>query len=223
MQGFGVNNSVNSNIYAYDAVRVYEKYADFTQGDANCTVVVVSEFGLGDAAVDALRKSVERLGYGLDAGAWVRLHLDDGRELDADALCEFIEGADPISIVACDVASAGSIARAYADYGDRTGAEGARGGVLGAGALGTSAAGKSATAADGVGVGDSSAGGAGASGGSGQSALQIQDGQSGVRFKVACDALNRVNGRSVVAFRDFESMLNDKDSKQVAWSLLKKL
>lgn len=213
MQGFGVNNSVNSNIYAYDAVRVYEKYADFTQGDANCTIAVVSESGLGDAAVDALRKSVERLGYGLDACAWARLRLDDGRELDADALCEFIEGADPISIVACDVASAESIARAYADYGDRSGAEGARGGVLGAGALGTSAAGKSA----------GGAGGAGASGGSGQSALQIQDGQSDARFKVACDALNRVNGRSVVAFRDFESMLNDKDSKQVAWSLLKKL
>ena len=54
-----MNNSVNSNIYAFDAARVLEKYSDFAQGDANRVVVVVSERALYSTAVDAIRKSVD--------------------------------------------------------------------------------------------------------------------------------------------------------------------
>ena len=73
MQGIGVNNSVNSNIYAFDAARVLEKYSDFAQGDANRVVVVVSERALNSTAVDAIRKSVDKIGFGADACAWLNL------------------------------------------------------------------------------------------------------------------------------------------------------
>jgi len=33
----------------------------------------------------------------------------------------------------------------------------------------------------------------------------------------------RAFGRSVVAFRDFDAMLDDGQDKQIAWALLKKL
>lgn len=34
---------------------------------------------------------------------------------------------------------------------------------------------------------------------------------------------SRAFGRTVVAFRDFDAMLDDAQDKQVAWALLKKL
>ena len=68
-----MNNSVNSNIYAFDAARVLEKYSDFAQGDANRVVVVVSERALSSTAVDAICKSVDKIGFGADACAWLNL------------------------------------------------------------------------------------------------------------------------------------------------------
>ena len=157
MQGIGVNNPVNSNIYAFDAASVLEKYPHFVHGDANCTILVVSKQKLGETARDAICKSVDRLGFGVDACAWVVLSSSeaDGK-LSSDDLLEMIEGIDPVSIVACDAASLDSVGRAYG-------------------------------------------------------------------LELEADAVDRARGRSVIAFNDFERMLNDKDSKQRAWSLLKKL
>lgn len=151
-----MNNPVNSNIYAFAAVRVLEKYSKFAQGDANCTIVVTSASPLGDAAVSAIKKSVDRLGFGADACAWIRLQAEEGEVLAPDELLEFLEGVDPISVIAADAESAHAVASAY-------------------------------------------------------------------ELAFECDAPNRANGRTVVAFNDFSSMLNDKDSKQTAWNLLKKL
>lgn len=155
MQGIGVNNSVNSNIYAFDAARVLQEYLSFVRGDINCTVIVISEHALSDAAVDAIRKSVDKLGFGSDACAWVSLDAES-HALSSDDVLEMVEGIDPISIVAADSVSAAALSIAYGS-------------------------------------------------------------------DVSTDAANRTNGRTVVAFRDFEKMLDDKDSKQVAWSLLKRL
>ena len=172
MQGIGVNNSVNSNIYAFDAARVLEKYSDFAQGDAN-RVVVVSERALNSAAVDAIRKSVDKIGFGADACAWLNLVSERSRIdvegdgpsgqdvvgwgcLTSDDVYDFIEGIDPICVVVADASSAKAVAQSYGE-------------------------------------------------------------------EVDCDAVNRVNGRTVVAFRNFEGMLDDEDSKQRAWRLLKRL
>lgn len=173
MQGIGVNNSVNSNIYAFDAARVLEKYSGFAEGDANRVIVVVSERALNSTAVDAIRKSVDKIGFGADACAWLSLVGEDaeigaergeqvGQNSDgADRLTpgdvyDFVEGMDPICMVVADAPSAKVVAQAYGE-------------------------------------------------------------------DVGCDAVNRVNGRTVVAFRNFESMLDDEDSKQRAWRLLKRL
>lgn len=173
MQGIGVNNSVNSNIYAFDAARVLEKYSDFAQGDANRVVVVVSERALNSAAVDAIRKSVDKIGFGADACAWLNLVSERSRIdaegdgpsgqdvvgrgcLTSDDVYDFIEGIDPICVVVADASSAKAVAQSYGE-------------------------------------------------------------------EVDCDAVNRVNGRTVVAFRNFEGMLDDEDSKQRAWRLLKRL
>ncbi len=43
------------------------------------------------------------------------------------------------------------------------------------------------------------------------------------RIHVEVDAASRVLGRTVVAFRDFEAMMDTPEEKQRAWSLLKKL
>ena len=43
------------------------------------------------------------------------------------------------------------------------------------------------------------------------------------RCDVALGKPGRAFGRSVVAFRDFDAMLDDGQDKQVAWALLKKL
>ncbi|MCD8316282.1 MAG: hypothetical protein LUB61_02610 [Eggerthellaceae bacterium] len=43
------------------------------------------------------------------------------------------------------------------------------------------------------------------------------------RLKLATDDINRAMGRSVVAFYDFEKMMNSSPSKQKAWALLKRI
>lgn len=43
------------------------------------------------------------------------------------------------------------------------------------------------------------------------------------RCKVPLGKPGRAFGRSVVAFRDFDAMLDDGQDKQIAWALLKKL
>ncbi len=158
-----MNNPVNSNIYAFDAASVLVKYPHFVHGDANCTILVVSKQKLDEAARDAIYKSVDRLGFGADACAWVQLRFEDASceqmSLSVDELLDLIEGLDPVSIITTDAASASALAEAYKAYG----------------------------------------------------------------ASIEMDATNRVNGRTVIVFSDFEGMLNDKDSKQRAWSLLKKL
>lgn len=43
------------------------------------------------------------------------------------------------------------------------------------------------------------------------------------RCKIALDAASRVFGRTTAAFRNFTKMLDDPDSKQRAWAVLKEL
>lgn len=43
------------------------------------------------------------------------------------------------------------------------------------------------------------------------------------RVPVSLDAFSRAAGRAVVAFRSFDSMLDDPSEKQRAWALLKKI
>ena len=43
------------------------------------------------------------------------------------------------------------------------------------------------------------------------------------RCEVPLGKPGRAFGRSVVAFRDFDAMLDDGQDKQIAWALLKKL
>ncbi|WP_172135775.1 hypothetical protein, partial [Adlercreutzia sp. ZJ473] len=43
------------------------------------------------------------------------------------------------------------------------------------------------------------------------------------RCELALDAATRVMGRTVVAFRRFEDLLETPDEKQKAWALLKKM
>lgn len=95
-----MNNSVNSNIYAFDAARVLEKYSGFAEGDANRVIVVVSERALNSTAVDAIRKSVDKIGFGADACAWLSLVGEDA-EIGAERgeqVGQNSDGADRLTL-----------------------------------------------------------------------------------------------------------------------------
>lgn len=78
-----VNGNTASNIYTFNADSVLADYPAFIEGDANALVCVVSTGAISDKARSALEASCEKLNFGCDRIAWIRLEpglLDSAAE-----------------------------------------------------------------------------------------------------------------------------------------------
>lgn len=147
--------SANGNIYEFNAASVLALYAPFVDGDPDDLLAVVSSQPAEGAARSAIEASADKLGFGRDRVAWVRLACE-GAALGASELDGLVEGIDPVAVIAADGGAASALSRAFA-------------------------------------------------------------------APLVLDAVNRARCRTIVAFNDFAAMLNDPDSKQRAWHLLKQL
>ena len=108
-----------SNIYSVSAEEIGALFGDYLEGDATCAVLALSEKPLGDAARNAIARSLESFGYGTAACSYVTLlPADDTVEggdipLDAQALFLLVEGLDPICLICADGVSAACLGEAY--------------------------------------------------------------------------------------------------------------
>lgn len=115
--GIQLDGTDEGSIYEYEARMTLMLYGDFVEGDAGSVLAIVSEHKLPLDAVNALRASADRLGYGREGCAWVVMRTESeggGQERLGDQdLRTIIEGIDPISVIATDSSSTRSISRAY--------------------------------------------------------------------------------------------------------------
>ncbi len=117
MQGVGVKNPANSNIYEVNARNVLEAYAEFLDGTPDSLLVVVSEQVPNSEMQDAINNSAKRLGFKQDI-AWLQLYAkneaaNNNLSLGAKDLMSIIEGIDPIALIVLDSASVGLLSEAY--------------------------------------------------------------------------------------------------------------
>ena len=121
-------NSANSNTYSHFAEAARGRFNAHVHGAeaGGCAeVCVISAAGLGPTAESALTASAERLGFGTDACAFIRLAVpapEDRRHAllapvgsslaDAD-LHLLIESLDPRALVATDMTAAAALARIF--------------------------------------------------------------------------------------------------------------
>lgn len=111
--GISVNNSKNSNIYAFNAASALAACPQHAEGTPNATLAVISERTLPAEARSALESSAERLGFGRDNVLWVTCEDGNGRSLDATDLQELLVGCDPLAFVAADAAAARQLGDAF--------------------------------------------------------------------------------------------------------------
>ncbi len=190
-----------SNIYEVNVTSTLAVYGEFVQGTGNELLLAASSRALGSAARGALEKSAAALGYGARGCAYV---VAGGA--GAGALAGGGEGAE-----------LGGSAGAGGGEGAALGALAAPGG--GEGAAPNDPADAALGARDLLSVVE----------GLDPLAIVAADAEAAAllgrayRCEIALDAATRVMGRTVVAFRRFEGMLDAPSEKQKAWALLKKM
>lgn len=117
------------NPYEINALGVLQLYGQFIDGDADCTLAIVSSQPLSSRARTAIEASAERLGHRAEACAWVNLSGEgnagkapsgepiaaQGSEpaLGAQDLLTLLEGLDPTAVIATDAAAVSLISSAY--------------------------------------------------------------------------------------------------------------
>lgn len=107
---------MDSNIYEFNAARVLGEYADFLDGNPNCTLLAISASpvkSIADMTKNAIVKSAERLEYGFGSVAWLGICDVAGVELSGAALLDIVEGMDPIAIICLDQKSTQVLSRLY--------------------------------------------------------------------------------------------------------------
>lgn len=110
-----MNNSVNSNIYDYNARQILDRFQDHVIGDPNSTVLVISTNDVNDLVEKAIDNSVRRLGLEDGPSTWVKLagNGKDASEIDPEDLLTIIEGMDPVVLIALDAKSSDALSRTY--------------------------------------------------------------------------------------------------------------
>ncbi|MBQ9042348.1 MAG: hypothetical protein IJ111_05975 [Eggerthellaceae bacterium] len=94
-------------------------FADYLSGSGECIALTLSKRPLGEEALNAIEKSLENFGYGLDSCTYATLSpIDRSVEggdiaLDAQALFLMVEGLDPLFVICADEASAHALGQAY--------------------------------------------------------------------------------------------------------------
>lgn len=105
--------------YAAIGRGIVELFADYVDGGADRPAIALSARPLGNAARNALEKSIESFGYATPACTFATLkpraaNVEGGEiELDAQALFTLVEGLDPLFVIAADGDAAKSLGRAY--------------------------------------------------------------------------------------------------------------
>lgn len=197
-----------SNIYSASADDVRELFEDYLDGPEACIALAMSARRLGDAARDAIEKSLAALGYGDDACTFATL-VPQGAAGDAGAAGAGAAGAGSAAAASgsADAGAAGDAAGA-AD----AGTAGAGGNAAGAGdvRLDAQALFMLVEGLDPLCVICADAAAAEALGGA-------------YRTEFSLDAPARAFGRPAVAFREFATLIATDDGKQRAWKLLKSL
>lgn len=99
-------------MYQVNARSVLEAYGAFLEGTPEATLLVASGRPLGEAARQALERAADRLGYGLEACAWLWASAE-GVTLGPQEALTMTEGIDPLGVVLADAGIAALWGRAY--------------------------------------------------------------------------------------------------------------
>ena len=108
-----------SNIYSASADDIRALFGDYVEDDGPCIVLALSERSLEDAARNAIERSLQSFGYGVDACTYAMLlprnpSAEGGDiKLDAQALFLLVEGLDPVCVICTDAPSIASLEAAY--------------------------------------------------------------------------------------------------------------
>ncbi len=106
-------SSARCNIYEVNAASVIALYGDFIEGGGRELSLVLASSSPTAPIRDAVEKSLNALGYGRGACAYVRLKTPDCGALGANDLRSIVEGLDPLTIVVCDAEAAQLLESAY--------------------------------------------------------------------------------------------------------------
>lgn len=122
-----MNTIQNGNTFGFDAARALAAYQPFAAGTPGCSLAVISERELPDAARTALASSAEKLGFGRAGVFWITCTDAEGRTLAPGELHELLVALDPLGFVMADAAAAARMEGAF----DATCARDAAGRVAG--------------------------------------------------------------------------------------------
>lgn len=117
-----MNTNQNGNTFGFDAARALAAYQPFVAGTPNCSLAVISERELPDAARTALASSAERLGFGRAGIFWITCTDPDGRALTQQELHELLVALDPLGFVMADADAAARVEDAFGTACERDGA-----------------------------------------------------------------------------------------------------
>lgn len=108
-----------SNIYSASAAEIGDLFGDYLDGPRECVIIAMSARPLGSDARNAIGKTLESFGYGLNACTYATLLPADASAeggdvaLDAQALFLLVEGLDPLCVICADETSAQALGQAY--------------------------------------------------------------------------------------------------------------
>lgn len=108
-----MNTSRNGNTFGFDAARVLAAYQPFAVGTPNCSLAVISERELPDAARTALASSAEKLGFGRAGIFWITCTDPEGRTLTQQELYELLVALDPLGFVMADADATARVGEAF--------------------------------------------------------------------------------------------------------------
>lgn len=108
-----MNNCQDSNIYTFNAASVLEAYSAYVEGNPNCTLAAIGTCVSDGQVRNAIQKSAERLGYGLESCAWIDVGSAQSHTLDSGDVLRIVEGIDPVALIAVDAEGARLLCAAY--------------------------------------------------------------------------------------------------------------
>lgn len=101
-------------LYGAAADEVISHFDAYFQGSSDRPFLVISFDPLGNAAADALQKSLKALGYTANSCSFIQLSPKEcSISLDPDALRLLIEGVDPYRIICADAQCIDALNKSY--------------------------------------------------------------------------------------------------------------
>ena len=108
-----MNTIRNGNTFGFNAARALAAYQPFVAGAPGCSLAVISERELPDAARTALASSAEKLRFGRAGVFWITCTDAEGRTLAPRELQELLVALDPLGFVMADAAAAAHMEEAF--------------------------------------------------------------------------------------------------------------